>query len=411
MADRDPLRMTPSWHAATRRTRRRSSWDRRARPRPTPSSRTAPRVRTGAARARHRGRDRIAVLMENNRPFLEVTWAAQRSELHYTAINSHLRPAEVQYVLDDCGARALVTLRRDGRRRRGARSLADPGADLRRGRAARLRALRRRARRDGAGPLDDEREGREMLYSSGTTGRPKGVRKALPGTPFGDPSAAPVQIAQGIAMFGGGPGSVYLSPAPLYHAAPLVYSMSMHRLGATVVVMERFDPRAVPRADRALPRHPRAVRADDVRPHAAAPEGGARALRRVEPADGRARRRALPDPRQAPDARVVGPDHPRVLLGHRGHRRHVHHAPGVARPSRLGRPADGRVPHRRRGRRGAAARPGRRRLLRAAGGRSSTTTIPRRRRRSRTRRAGGRSATSATSTTTATSTSPTARPT
>ena len=60
--------------------------------------------------------------------------------------------------------------------------------------------------------------------------------------PFGDPNSAPVQIAQGIGMFGGGPDSVYLSPAPLYHAAPLVYCMSMQRLGATVVVMERFDP-------------------------------------------------------------------------------------------------------------------------------------------------------------------------
>ena len=81
-----------------------------------------------------------------------------------------------------------------------------------------------------------------MLYSSGTTGRPKGVRKERSGTRFGDPAAAPVQIAQGIAHYGIGPGKVYLSPAPLYHSAPLVYSMSVHRLGGTVVVMEKFDP-------------------------------------------------------------------------------------------------------------------------------------------------------------------------
>ena len=185
----------------------------------------------------------IAILMENNRPFLEVAWAAQRSGLHYTAINTHLRPAEVQYVLDDCGASALVTSQR----------LAGLVAELD------LSRIRTRLSAGGElsgfehyeevlagqspGLLADEREGREMLYSSGTTGRPKGVRKPLPGTAFGDPSAAPVQVARGMSALGFGPAAVYLSPAPLYHSAPLVYSMSMHRLGATVVVMEQFDPR------------------------------------------------------------------------------------------------------------------------------------------------------------------------
>jgi fatty-acyl-CoA synthase len=189
------------------------------------------------------GGDHVAVLMENNGPFLEVLWAAQRSGLHFTAINSHLREAEVQYVLDDCGAVALVS----------SASMADivSGLDLERI-TVRVSAVGDLPGFEpygevlaGAepGPLDDEQEGREMLYSSGTTGRPKGVRKPLPGTPFGDPSAAPVQIAQVMTMYGVGPGSAYLSPAPLYHAAPLVYSMSMHRLGAAVVVMEQFDAR------------------------------------------------------------------------------------------------------------------------------------------------------------------------
>jgi fatty-acyl-CoA synthase len=187
--------------------------------------------------------DHLAVLMENNRPYLEVLWAAQRAGLYYTAINRHLRPAEVQYVLDDCGATALVSS--------GAMAEVVNALDLRRistlvsatGHLDGFTSYDDVLDATAAGALADEQEGREMLYSSGTTGRPKGVRKELPGTPLGDPSAAPVQIAQGIAAFGGGPDAVYLSPAPLYHAAPLVYSMSMQRLGAAVVVMERFDPR------------------------------------------------------------------------------------------------------------------------------------------------------------------------
>jgi long-chain acyl-CoA synthetase len=189
------------------------------------------------------GGDHIAILMENNAAFLEAAWAAQRSGLHYTAINTHLRPAEVQYVLDDCGAVALVTSQR----------MADlaAGLDLSRvpvrlsaaGEVAGFDRYEEVLAQHEPGPLADDREGREMLYSSGTTGWPKGVRKQLPGTAFGDPSAAPVQVAQGIAAQGFGPGSVYLSPAPLYHSAPLVYSMTMHRVGAAVVVMERFDPR------------------------------------------------------------------------------------------------------------------------------------------------------------------------
>jgi fatty-acyl-CoA synthase len=206
------------------------------------------RSRRLAAALRTRGvaaGDHIAILMENNRAYLEVAWAAQRSGLYYTAINSHLRPAEVQYVLDDCGAVALVA----------SEAMADVVAvlDLSRipVRVAGAGVLPGFEAYDAVlaaaepGPLDGDREGREMLYSSGTTGRPKGVRKDLPATPFGDPSATPVLLARAVAGQGRGvgPGSVYLCPAPLYHSAPLVYSMSMQRLGATVVVMERFDPR------------------------------------------------------------------------------------------------------------------------------------------------------------------------
>jgi fatty-acyl-CoA synthase len=184
----------------------------------------------------------IAILMENNQAYLEVVWSAQRSGLHYTAINSHLRPGEVQYVLDDCGATALVSS--------AAMAEVVAGLDLSRvamkvsadGDLPEFERYEDVLAASTPGPLEDEQEGREMLYSSGTTGRPKGVRKALPGTPFGDPSSAPAQIAMGLSINGIDTGSVYLSPAPLYHASPMVYCQSVQRLGATVVVMERFDP-------------------------------------------------------------------------------------------------------------------------------------------------------------------------
>ena len=187
--------------------------------------------------------DHIAILMDNSPAFLEVAWAAQRSGLYYTAINRHLRSGEVQYVLDDCGAKVLVT----------GDEMADVVADLDMSRVpvriavgADLEGFERYEdvlAAESAEPLDDECEGREMLYSSGTTGRPKGVRKPLPGTPLGDPESAPVQIARGLFGVNNEPDVVYLCPAPLYHSAPLVFSMSWQRLGATVVVMERFDPR------------------------------------------------------------------------------------------------------------------------------------------------------------------------
>ena len=88
-------------------------------------------------------------------------------------------------------------------------------------------------------PIANEREGADMLYSSGTTGRPKGVKVPLPNAAAGAPSA--VQML-GQMLYGFNADMVYLSPAPLYHAAPLRFTMAVQRVGGTVIVMEHFDP-------------------------------------------------------------------------------------------------------------------------------------------------------------------------
>ena len=107
-----------------------------------------------------------------------------------------------------------------------------------------------------AEPLEEELEGTRMLYSSGTTGRPKGVKYKIKRQRIGD---LPVEMGMMTACGGMDGDAVYLSPAPLYHSAPLFYSMSTMRLGGTAIIMEQFDPEARARVHREVPRHALAV--------------------------------------------------------------------------------------------------------------------------------------------------------
>ena len=185
-----------------------------------------------------------------------------------------------------------------------------------------------------------------MLYSSGTTGRPKGVRRLVSGQPYG--SENPVgPLLDGVMGFG--PGKVYLTPAPLYHSAPLVWSMTVHRSGGTLVLMERFDAQAcLDVIDRERVTHAQFVPTMFVR-MLKLPDDGAGRVRRVEPRSGRARGGAVPGRGQAAHDRVVGDDRLRVLRGDRGRRAHVDRQHGVARAPGLGRSGRvGRDPHLRR---------------------------------------------------------------
>jgi fatty-acyl-CoA synthase len=187
--------------------------------------------------------DSIAALLGNDDEFFDIYWAAMRLGLYFTPVNWHLQVDEAQYVIDNCDARVLFASEKFGKL---AAEAASGASKLTQKLALHggiegfrpFDELLADAPEDA--PLDDQREGAVMLYSSGTTGRPKGVRHPLPGKPFGDPSVA--LASRGFAaFFGFQEGDVYLSPAPLYHAAPLAFSAGQHRLGTSVVVMRQFD--------------------------------------------------------------------------------------------------------------------------------------------------------------------------
>jgi long-chain acyl-CoA synthetase len=186
--------------------------------------------------------DHIAICMENNARYLEVAWAAQRSGLYFTPINYHFNADEIAYILDDCDARAFVT----------STYLGDTLAELDDKIPAAVETrLLVGGHGDGydsyedavakfpAEPITEELEGHAMMYSSGTTGRPKGIRYTLERRAVGDPSHFLANMGK---TYGVGPDSVYLSPAPLYHSAPLQFCIAVTRLGATCVILEHFDP-------------------------------------------------------------------------------------------------------------------------------------------------------------------------
>ena len=185
--------------------------------------------------------DHLALLMENRLELLEICWAAQRSGLYYTAISRYLTPDEVAYIVRDCGARVVVTSPSCADAVAGLASAADgaPSFYMVEDRRPAIRSWEEAIAAQPTTPIADEVAGEDMLYSSGTTGRPKGVKREATRNPIDVPNPFLKLLCAG--MCGMSADSVYLSPAPLYHAAPLRFTMMAATLGATSVIMESFD--------------------------------------------------------------------------------------------------------------------------------------------------------------------------
>jgi len=183
--------------------------------------------------------DHIAILLENHPRFFQLCWAAQRSGIYYTAISWRLQQEEVEYIVNNCEAKVFITSAER-------RAVVEPLVD-------KMPNVVQRYVIDGdisgfdsweaalapmpETPIADQFEGVAMLYSSGTTGYPKGVKKPLPEGGYGD--GADINLMS--ALYGASETSIYLSPAPLYHAAPLAFTMGLLRFGVHVIVMEHFE--------------------------------------------------------------------------------------------------------------------------------------------------------------------------
>lgn len=187
--------------------------------------------------------DRVAVIMENDLAWFVAMWGVRRANMFFVPVNWHLTPAEIRYVVENSDARAIITSAR-------LLDLAREASDGLPGIAVRLAVGADRdgfwdfadaLRQHSDSPLADERDGGSMLYSSGTTGQPKGILRDLTDDRFGTPNSLERMLHETYAIEA---TTVYLSPAPIYHASPIGFTGTVLVNGGTIVMMPSFDAEA-----------------------------------------------------------------------------------------------------------------------------------------------------------------------
>ncbi len=184
----------------------------------------------------------VAILLENRLEYFDAVWAAQRAGIYYTPVNWHLSSAEIEFVVEDCEASVLITSPRMlpvvetlASRLSDRLAVLVVGSEVPQG----WRGLEDEISRHSTEPVDDELEGAWMFYSSGTTGRPKGITPTGLGASYGEEQLFDTIVRD---QFDFNPEMTFLSPAPLYHAAPLGWTTAAQKAGGTVVLTESFDP-------------------------------------------------------------------------------------------------------------------------------------------------------------------------